>query len=375
MTLVAPKWQFGRTEPPVFKTKYNTNGSIEPRPIRIATKGFKQIKGLDYKGTFSPVVSYESMRISLSLAASQGFEVIDGVDYTAAFIQAPLHEEVYVEQPEQLDDGRGRVLRLHRALEGLHQSGREWYLMLRKTLQDLGFTTLKSMASCHDLQRDDIRVIIPVYVDDELLLCSSRVFADSLLDKFKQRHKLRRLGATQSILSIRLTRSLTERTIELDHEQYIHGIFTRFNMNDSRPVSTPLPAGACFSKAQSPITPLQHEEAGKRPYQQAIGALLFLAHTTRPDIAYAVGVLSRYSSCHGSSHWLGVKHILRYLKGTSGLHLRLGGQRQKPEGYPDASYGDRKDDGKSTSGHALFMGVGAAGWGSKKQPVVAQYTM
>jgi Reverse transcriptase (RNA-dependent DNA polymerase) len=113
---------------PVFKTKFNPDGSLDRRTMRIAAKRYTQIAGIDFNKVFSPVASYESIRICLALAAILDFEVIDGIDYTAAFIQAPLEEEVYVEQPPGMSDGTDKVWRLWRALEGLHQSGRTWYI-------------------------------------------------------------------------------------------------------------------------------------------------------------------------------------------------------------------------------------------------------
>ncbi|XP_059285110.1 secreted RxLR effector protein 161-like [Lycium ferocissimum] len=75
------------------------------------------------------------------------------------------------------------------------------------------------------------------------------------------------------------------------------------------------------------------------PYLSAIGALMYLANATRPDIAFSVNLLARYSSSPTRRHWNGVKHILRYLKGTSDMGLFYTNKGSTDlVGYADASY-------------------------------------
>ena len=139
--------------------------------------------GIDFFDVFSPVASYECIRICLALAAIFDFEVIDMLDYIAAFIQAVLEEDVYVEQPDGWKDGTDHVLKLNKALEGLHQIGKAWYDTLVATLKDLDFKKVVSLPSCHIYAKDGIMVIVPIYVDDKLLLCNNRVLADELIAK------------------------------------------------------------------------------------------------------------------------------------------------------------------------------------------------
>jgi hypothetical protein len=89
-----------------------------------------------------------------------------------------------------------------------------------------------------------------------------------------------------------------------------------------------------------------------KPYISAVGSLLYLATSTRPDISYAVGVLSHFTSNPGPAHWKTVKHLFHYLKGTADLHLVYA-----PDAsgklfilYTDADYGDNPENSRSTSG-------------------------
>ena len=111
------------------------------------------------------------------------------------------------------------------------------------------------------------------------------------------------------------------------------------------------------------------------PYMSAIGALMYLAIATRPDITYSVSKLAQYNSNPGPEHWHAVKHLLRYLKGTMDLQLTYRGDKvTSPElfrAYSDADHAGCLDTCRSTSGFLIKMGSGAVSWSAKKQTTVA----
>jgi hypothetical protein len=113
------------------------------------------------------------------------------------------------------------------------------------------------------------------------------------------------------------------------------------------------------------------------PYLSAVGAIMYLAITTRPDITNAISILARFNSNPGPTHWKAVKHLFRYLKGTMDLKLTY---RPSPDSselfttYSDADHGGSIDCGRSTGGYLVKMGTGAVSWSSKLQPVVALST-
>ncbi|XP_074271684.1 secreted RxLR effector protein 161-like [Silene latifolia] len=113
----------------------------------------------------------------------------------------------------------------------------------------------------------------------------------------------------------------------------------------------------------------------KVPYANAIGSLMYAMLCTRPDICYAVGLVSRFQSNPGLAHWQGVKRITRYLRGTSDLVLCFQGGDLRLKGYLEADWGGDLDESKSTSGYAFILGGGAISWCSKKQDCIALSTM
>ena len=94
----------------------------------------------------------------------------------------------------------------------------------------------------------------------------------------------------------------------------------------------------------------------KMPYTSAIGTLMYAMVCTRPDIAHAVGVVSRFMSRPGKQHWEAVKWILRYLKGSSDISLFFTGASLKLQGYVDADFAGDIDSRKSTTEFVFTLG-------------------
>ena len=131
--------------------------------------------------------------------------------------------------------------------------------------------------------------------------------------------------------------------------------------------------GVVLTRDQSPKTSEEVEEMENIPYMSAVGSLLYLAITTRSDIAYTASVLARFNSKPGIAHWKAVKHVFRYLKGTMDLKLEYGPNPSSNDlfiTYCDADFGGNKDNGKSTTGYMVKIGSGAVSWCSKLQPFV-----
>ena len=111
------------------------------------------------------------------------------------------------------------------------------------------------------------------------------------------------------------------------------------------------------------------------PYASAVGSLMYAMLCTRPDICYAVGVVSRFQSNPGPEHWVGVKHILKYLRRTKYYMLVYSGGDLNLQGYTDSDFQGDKDSRKSTSGSVFTLGGGAVVWRSIEQSSIADSTM
>ena len=145
-------------------------------------------------------------------------------------------------------------------------------------------------------------------------------------------------------------------------------------MDKSKVVSTPLAGHFKLSVKQYPSTEEEKQGMQKVPYASAVSSLMYAMVCTRPDIAHAVGVVSRFLSKPGREHWEAVKWILRYLHGTSSLRLCFGNMKYVFEGYTDSDMAGDVDSRKSTSGYLITFAGGAVSWQSRLQRCVALST-
>ena len=180
------------------------------------------------------------------------------------------------------------------------------------------------------------------------------------------------LGEAAYILGIKIYRDGSRRLIGLSQSTYLDKILKKFRMDESKKGFLPMLQGKTLSKTQSPVTAEDREMMNKIPYASAIGSIMYAMLCTRPDVAHAVSLTSRYQSDPGLEHWTAVKNIFKYLRRTKDMFLIYGGEEELvAKCYVDASFDTDPDDSKSQSGYIFVMNGGAVSWRSSKQPVVA----
>ena len=182
------------------------------------------------------------------------------------------------------------------------------------------------------------------------------------------------LGPAQQILGMKIVRERTKRKLWLSQEKYIKRVLERFNMKSVKPVRTPLASHLKLSKQMCPTTKEEKEGMAKVPYSSAVGSLMYAMVCTRPDIAHAVGVVSRFLEDPGKEHREAVKWILRYLRGTTRDCLCFKGSDPILKGYTDADMAGDLDNRKSTTGYLFTFSGGVISWQSKLQKCVALST-
>jgi len=123
----------------VYRIKHNANGEIARYKARLVAKGYTQVSGLDFNETYAPVTRLETIRLLFGLAVEKDWEIRQ-IDVKTAYLNGDLDEEIYMEPPDGLEIPDGMVLRLRKAIYGLKQAGRQWYLKLKSVLVKLGFT-------------------------------------------------------------------------------------------------------------------------------------------------------------------------------------------------------------------------------------------
>ncbi|XP_062075380.1 secreted RxLR effector protein 161-like [Humulus lupulus] len=181
------------------------------------------------------------------------------------------------------------------------------------------------------------------------------------------------LGEAKRILGIDIKRPKLN-VITLSQRDYLEKLLCKFGMNNCKEVSTPLAQHFKLSTYQSPTTDEERAMMNKIPYANCVGSLMYSMVCTRPDLAHAMSVVSRYVSDPGSEHWEAVKWIMRYLKGTLNTGLIFSNERQYKEevsGFVDSDFAANLDTRRSCTGYVFTVLGGCISWKSNLQKVVA----
>lgn len=274
-------------------------------------------------------------------------------------------------QPEGFSNGSNKVCQLNRAIYGLKQSGRVWNEKLTNMLKSYGLN--KSSSDPCVFYNNDLSLIVTIYVDDFLIFWKDKNVLNSLKSALCKSFKMKDLGVATSCIGLHITYS--ENGIALDQSSYIKEVIQRFGMKNANPVATPSDYNQKLSLKMCPTNQEEKDELQNIPYQSLVGCLLFIAQCTRPDISFSVNDVSRFNSNYGKAHWIAVKRILRYLKGT--LEYKLSYNKSSDDignklfGYCDADWASDIDKRRSCTGYVFKLCNGAISWSSKRQETVA----
>jgi hypothetical protein len=348
----------------VYKTKFNSDGTVNRHKARLVAQGFTQTLGVDYKETFAPVAKMNTVRALLSVAVNCGWSMSQ-MDVKNAFLHGDLEEEVYMKLPPghpQSSDS-SVVCKLHKSIYGLKQSPRAWHAKLSSSLQELGFLRSASDSSLFVRHVSDETLVVLVYVDDLIIAGNSNHAISQLKSTLQSRFPIKDLGHLNYFLGIEMAGS--SKGLFLNQRKYILDLLEDVEMTNCKPALTPLDSKLKLDTASAPLDDIND-------YQRLVGKLIYLT-ITRPDITYAVSLVSQFMHSPTIFHLGIVKRILRYLKGSigRGIVLAKNGHTQIT-GYSDSDWAGNALDRKSTTGFCMFVGGNVVSWRSKKQHVVAR---
>ncbi|KAL0356000.1 UNVERIFIED_CONTAM: Retrovirus-related Pol polyprotein from transposon TNT 1-94 [Sesamum radiatum] len=276
----------------VYKIKRNAKGEVERYKARLVAKGYKQKHGVDYEEVFAPVARLETIRLLIALAAQNRWP-IHQMDVKSAFLNGTLEEEVYVKQPEGFSviGHENKVLKLKKALYGLKQAPRAWYSRLDNYLQKNGFSRC-----LHEYA---------LYVKKDK--GNNQHMYENFKKVMAQEFEMSDMG----LMSYYLGLEVKQRSdgIFISQEAYARETLKKFKMKECNPVTTPIECGVKLSKDDGA------RKVDSTTFRSLVGSLRYLT-CTRPDILFAVGLVSRFMENPSEEHMNAAKRILRYLKGT-----------------------------------------------------------
>ncbi|GJU70104.1 retrovirus-related pol polyprotein from transposon TNT 1-94 [Tanacetum coccineum] len=276
-------------------------------------------------------------------------------DVKTTFLHGHLEEEIYVEQPEgfKVPGKEDHVCRLKKSLYGLKQSPRQWYKRFDSMIGH-GYDRC-SYDECVYLRKfpDGSFLYLVLYVDDMLIDAHNKDQIRELKDQLSNEFDMKDLGAAVFVYRLHFKSSQ-----EVQHEQL-----------QTRSYSV--------SIHECPKSEEDKEDMSRVPYSSAVGSLMYAMVCTRPDLAHAVSVVSRYMHNPGKIHWEAFKCILRYLKGTSNIGLSFEKSRASLNGvvgYIDSDYAGDLDARKSLYSYIFSHCGSAISWYSSLQAITALST-
>ena len=362
----------------VFVRKRNENNDIIRYKARLVAQGFSQRPGIDYEETYSPVMDAITFRFLISLAVSEELDM-RLMDVITAYLYGSIDSDIHMKIPEgfklpEAVSTKPRSMlsvKLQRSLYGLKLSGRMWYNHLSEYLLKEGYVN-NPICPCIFIKKSETGfAIIAVYVDD-LNLVGTPEELTKTAEYLKKEFEIKDLGKTKFCIGLQIEHFPSG--VLVHQSTYIKKILKRFSMDKAHPLSSPMVVRSLDVK-NDPFRPCEKGEellGPEEPYLSAIGALMYLANCTRPDIAFSVNLLARYSSSATRRHWKGIQHILRYLSGTTDMGLFYSNKsKEKLLGYADAGYLSDPHKARSQTGYVFNYNGTAISWRSVKQTMVA----
>lgn len=222
-------------------------------------------------------------------------------------------------------------------------------------------------------RREEELTLIAIWVDDGLVCSSSAEVIKDVLKHLNTYFEMRALPA-DCFVGMEITRDRARRQLYVNQAKFIATILNRFNMDSANPKATPADHSSRLTMSMSPTTESGTFVMRKVPYREAVGCLMYLTIVYRPDIAFAVGQVSRYCENLGPAHWEAVKRILAYISGTRKHGLFFSGSSQPLNGFSDADYGGDLDHRRSTTGYIFTHNGGPVAWCSRRQTCITLST-
>ncbi|GKB10775.1 retrotransposon protein, putative, ty1-copia subclass [Tanacetum coccineum] len=283
----------------LFKNKTDMDGAVHTYKDRLVAKGFTQTPGIDYEETFSPIADIRAIRILIAIATFYDYEIWQ-MDVKTAFLNGYLNEEVYMEQPKAFVSEKfpNRKFRFS-------QNCDEPCVYVKASGSYVTFLIL--------------------YVDDILFMGNNILMLQDVKSYLGRCFAMKDLGEAAYILGIKIYLDRSKRLIGLCQSAYIEKKLKRYHMENSKRGTIPMQEKLKFSKSQGDSIRTEIRHMQNIPYASAVGPIMYDVRCTRPNVAFAHNITSRFQHNPGDTHWTTVKNILKYLRNTKDVFLVYGG--------------------------------------------------
>ena len=308
----------------------------------------------NFNETFSPTMNSTLLKILLKIALGKGLKVYC-YDVKRAFLNANLEEDVYINIPDGYEANYGEIdkeqycIKLNKALYGLRQASRAWYLEIKQKLIDFGFGPVEREPTVfkHKTIED---FYVAVYVDDLIVLHRDFKVIDNLYSYLSKFYELHQRGEIERILGLNVRK--LDNCYKISLEDMIQQVASKHNVQPNRFATTPLPPNDIVLKAENSTA------VDQKKYMSLIGSLLYISRMVRHDILTAVTMLTQFQREPKAYHLKKARHVIQYLLNTIDYELVI--KRENLDElvlnvYSDSSLGNAHD-GKSFMGCCVMYG-------------------
>ncbi|GJZ75441.1 retrotransposon protein, putative, ty1-copia subclass [Tanacetum coccineum] len=292
---------------------------------RLVAKGYTQLYRVDYEETFSPVADIRAIRILISIAAFYDYEIWQ-MDVKTAFLNSYLDEDIYM------------------------QASKSWNKRFNKEIKRFGFDQNLDDPCVYQKASGSNVIFLILYVDDIIIIGNHIPSLQSVKDYLGKCFAMKDLRKAAFILGIKIYRDWSRRLIRLGQNAYMDKILKRYKMDNSKRGHIPMEKRLDLNKTQGASTPKEVKRMQNVPYASVVGSIMYAVRCTRPDVAFAQNITSRFQQNPGELHWTAVKNILKYLRNTKDMFLVYGGNPEaelRVDCYCDAGFETDIDDMKS----------------------------
>ncbi|GJW97606.1 retrotransposon protein, putative, ty1-copia subclass [Tanacetum coccineum] len=250
----------------LFKKKTDIDGAVHTDKARLVAKGYSQTLGIDYEETFYHVADIRAIRILIAIATFYDYEIWQ-MDVKTAFLNGYLSEE---------------------------QASRKWNKRFDDEIKKFGFTQ-NCDEPCVYLKASGSNVtFLILYVVDILIMGNNIPMLQDVKSHFGRCFAKENLGEAAYILGIKIYRDRSQRLIGLCQSAYIEKILKRYHMESSKRGSIPMQEKLRLSKSQGASTPAELKRIQNVPYASVMGSIMYDMRCTRPDVAFAQNITSRF---------------------------------------------------------------------------------
>lgn len=341
----------------IFRIK--SNGRYK---ARVVARGFQQAYD-ENEEIYSPVARMISMKALMSTACVRGW-YIESMDVETAFLNGNIKSEVYIYPPDGYNVEDGKVCKLNKALYGLRESPRDWYECFHEFMTSIKFKRSDYDYCIYKGCVNNVKIYLCLYVDD-ILICGENVDAIKEVKKIlNNRFRMKDLGKVKQYLGIDIEYEPKQKKMTLSQGKYIDSLAEKFNVKEAKKYETPMEQNLSLEPG---------EVNDNLRYRSLIGALLYVASGTRPDVSYSVNYLSRFQNCYSDTHYKYALRVLKYLYFTQNIKLSYDAVFDESlDAFVDADWAADKNDRKSTTGIVIRVYNNPVMWKTHKQKIVSR---